>query len=1055
MPPAKRARLGSAEHVDAREAQRRRVAELLASSRVDYEGPAARAAEACARDVRAALLAMGDGAPAVSPATPALCAPRPAAAAAAPGGPPADVRVVGSWLARTASRSGAAVDLVAFLPAGALAANGKDALNGRYFVARAAYLAAVREALVSAGFAVAAAAGGDARRPGLVVRRDASQEIPVRVLLGCRPPAALERRLGPTFNNCRGAAGGSDDPTPGYNGALLGDATRERHLALLHGACVAHPSLGDCCVLAKRWLAARGQLGRCDGGVDGFLASMVALHCLRVHGDAPSATGPEERALELFRRVLRFLAAAAWSSSVVALSGEAPDDGWAASAAPVRFVDGASNLARRVSGAAAAEVAADAAACLAALRRDAAPGALDAALTRPAYAVCRYDAFVRVPLEPLDDVGASAYDRALAVAGAAEPEAVGEAPADVVGRRAEATCAEALRGRGLACRRGVAAGDHAVVGVALDPSADATRAALRGPPPGDEKARAFRAFWGDGRCELRRFKDGAVVEAVVWAKKAGEADDWRDALPERSARAALGRHEPRRCGADARAGRGDRAALAAATYDTFGCRRALPPAAAIAADAHRALEALGARLRGAAGPLRVDALSAAAPLLRHTAPFAAGPHPALFGADSADAAAAGVADALDAVARFEPCDAWAKLGVAETRAATLGLLARCAETLEDGGAAVGVVASGRPHLRVLSGGFGFRIFAATPSRKAPDTGLAHVHHGLVRALAAKHRAFGDAVRLVARWAAAQHLSGHASHELLEVLAAAVFAPGASNAFADRVPASANAGFAACLRALAHHDFGAGPVYVDLRAAAAEDAETARPAAARAAAADRTLRVVADYFDEGDAAPTLAAPAAAADDAASPVEPAALHALADAARTTLHRMEAAVAAGDAGFADATWGRSGGALARSAAHATIRLRPDVVARGAARVDDRSAGEAARARGPKAFRLRPAGKTFANLAPKKKARGAAGGGGDAPNVFVGAEPVAAYVGELRATFGDVALFFFDAHEPREISVVFRPSFAESGTTTRAAVLTAAAKLGLGLVADVASRC
>ena len=56
MPPAKRARLGSAEHVDAREAQRRRVAELLASSRVDYEGPAARAAEACARDVRAALI---------------------------------------------------------------------------------------------------------------------------------------------------------------------------------------------------------------------------------------------------------------------------------------------------------------------------------------------------------------------------------------------------------------------------------------------------------------------------------------------------------------------------------------------------------------------------------------------------------------------------------------------------------------------------------------------------------------------------------------------------------------------------------------------------------------------------------------------------------------------------------------------------------------------------------------------------------------------------------------------------------------------------------------
>lgn len=54
-----------------------------------------------------------------------------------------------------------------------------------------------------------------------------------------------------------------------------------------------------------------------------------------------------------------------------------------------------------------------------------------------------------------------------------------------------------------------------VLGLDLDAS-QATRVVDRGPPADDPVAApAFRHFWGE-KAELRRFKDGAIVEAVKW-----------------------------------------------------------------------------------------------------------------------------------------------------------------------------------------------------------------------------------------------------------------------------------------------------------------------------------------------------------------------------------------------------------------------------------------------------------------------------------------------------------------------------------------------------------
>jgi hypothetical protein len=153
----------------------------------------------------------------------------------------------------------------------------------------------------------------------------------------------------------------------------------------------------------------------------------------------------------------------------------------------------------------------------------------------------------------------------------------------------------------------------------------------------------FALFWGAEKCQLRRFKDGAIVEAVVWevpsAVVAGEgAVDVCGAVVTFS----LGRHLPYLCGAMTGGASLLSAASARMAYhcdskelfsavelpavaSTSMKRKALSAqnldqrsrSAIEAVDALRGL--LTSRLTGL--PLTVETLQAADPLLRYTAPF--------------------------------------------------------------------------------------------------------------------------------------------------------------------------------------------------------------------------------------------------------------------------------------------------------------------------------------------------------------------------------------------------------------------------------------------------
>eukprot|EP00750_Incisomonas_marina_P024761 INCI5145.6.p1 GENE.INCI5145.6~~INCI5145.6.p1 ORF type:complete len:1264 (+),score=248.62 INCI5145.6:289-3792(+) len=72
-----------------------------------------------------------------------------------------------------------------------------------------------------------------------------------------------------------------------------------------------------------------------------------------------------------------------------------------------------------------------------------------------------------------------------------------------------------VAGTGVIDNRGDNAGHTVVLGLLLDDD-EAFRQIDKGPPATDKAAvRAFRLFWG-ARAELRRFKDGSILETVLW-----------------------------------------------------------------------------------------------------------------------------------------------------------------------------------------------------------------------------------------------------------------------------------------------------------------------------------------------------------------------------------------------------------------------------------------------------------------------------------------------------------------------------------------------------------
>lgn len=1090
-----------------------RVEALLRRVSPRYDDQAAQDLEALARQIRSELV---EGAYEQEEyrLVSRVCLARPAKAAATLLDEdrlrmPKSVSAVGSWLLRTCIQGHVTLDLLVTMPS----VTSKDYLNGRYFEKRARYSAAVARLLSrKKGFVVTLADfEGDARKPIVVVRTEGGGHA-VRILPCVDEEAfgAVAHKLGPRGNCVRGSDGSCEIPTPRYNDALLRDCSyASRHVRIMHEEMTRSRTscLGDTIVLAKAWLQSNGNYPR----VDGFSESLVELLTLHVYLKISRRGDEATSALRLFRAVLELLVS--WSQPIEFVAAgddqkECPPLSDFASHFDVVFLDRGArvNLAARVSRAALHELKADAAQALSALRLDAPDDAFDSAFPkrgRPAWS--RYDAVIRVPLKP---IGGDEEETAWGAFPSAE--ALGEPLAEAVARRAAIVVAVALEGRivGDVARPSVeeptafaerplsAAADeassvvgHVAIGVRFRNDDETLKAALRGPRTEDtDRAKRFREFWGP-KATLRRFRDGAVVEAVVWE---GEGQDWKHAIPERAVRYALARHMPERCSDDARrrAPEETRADLAKATF--LGRSASLASALCVAEGsavpvATAALERLATELRGASKgdmPLRVDFVTPASPLLRYTAPLGLSANPLLFPARKSNVAYNGAVSVVDAIVRFEESAKWSALAESPSavQAATRALVTRTASALlkvpeiRYVGFCPGGGSSSKddnddsslaspPHLRIVYAGFAFRLTPFAPGRArsielTPRTSftpldsinpareppalreIAFVHHSLIRALSARHKVYGATVRLVSRWFHAQLFSGHVSHEAIELIVAASFASSSSSSHSapDSLgpPASPINGFLRTMRLLWSRDWRRSPLWIDLRRATSDDDDKmmfSSPLAWRLNGENKKsespLRILADYFEE-PTTPDQDARVRSFLRLDSTPETPVFRLMQGVARDTEREMGAALIAAtvaeDRFDVDSAFGRKGGAAAKRSFDAWFVIRKEVVTRGALRVDDLDAATKARAMGPKACRVRER-RAYANLSGPIDARS------DAPKAFIGTDLVVDFVGALRDAYGHHALFFFNALEPSVVGVAWRPKKTKKFAAMRSA--------------------
>lgn len=789
--------------------------------------------------------------------------------------PPSTLNLVGSWPLRLATRRPGLlnVDVEVQMPSSLF--QEKDVLNGRYFHKRAFYLAVLAEALAPAFNVQYVDIYGDRRRLGLVIRptpgtdTDFSSSKAAILIHLAHENGIFGGRLSPPRNNLRAShvGGEHDEPTPVYNTAIVSDSLRLGHLVFLHGTAQDCPAFADAVMLLKTWATQRGfgtilcneihnrwLVAGAEGGR--FVLTMLLAHLLHGSDDGSAAQRRPKlskgfSSFQLFRGVLDFLAKHGFAEPVyMKAQPQCGLDGPRFDFSPFRnvFVDPSGQL----------NLLADWPVQSVALLRH------DAALTLDmlndggdyfgAIFLTPHDLFI----QRFDEVAMASLPEAHGVRGAERRHAALEHLLDTaehaLNTRATAVAAS-YNMHSAQSWKDTPPPLHSVrLGVRLDPTY-AFRQVDHGPPPEDAAAPAFRTFWGSA-AEVRRFRDGRVLECVVWPV-ASLAQ--RAALPRRILRHSLMQHgciPPRsslRFVGDAFDGLTEiPSSLASAAYIS-------DPGVQGFQLVRNAFDMLTKKLRALDLPLSVIGVAPASCGLRSMSTFVPGPlNIAGLGGTVPDVAA--FLPVHDMVITLEMSGRWPDdlAAIQATKTAFYERLAQMLSAELDGAQArvrydldAGDAIRDETSVEVtLRAGFAFsmrihherertllervvRDRAETHANRSRATRaldvynvrfeLAPRHHAALAALVHRYPVLSDTVRLVKRFVRAHMLSPHVCGEALELLCVHAFTSGA-----QLPPASAPAGFVAVLALLASWDWRETPLLVPLSTAISSSRENGAP-----------------------------------------------------------------------------------------------------------------------------------------------------------------------------------------------------------------------------------
>lgn len=450
-------------------------------------------------------------------------------------GPPKRIDIVGSFLLGTNIRAGeTTVDVAVEMPSDAF--RSKDYLNFRYLDKRSAYagelhrqLAALRGALLAGVEVGMGWLQQDPFRPCVCLRAPKEGAVGqgpwvVRLLPVYAADLFPASKLAPDRNLVRPADGpevGAALPTPHYNSSLLEDARMRAHLELVHQSLQRTPALREAILLLKRWAAARSLLPPPGPAVfvplSGFCLSVMAIHACQVSAASQASS------FQIFKLALGVFATTDWATQRLTLGATAAA---ALSAEEVKLrvahfydTDGLFNFFWRL-GPFIGEIQWEAQRVLRLLDTQADP--FEAVFGQQASSpALHWDLAVRSPalgpgaLCPSTPLAQRPADLAASLVAADAPEALSLAS------RLAAVLREGLGDRCLRAIPRLVAGEGGgiavVIGVTLE-ALNLERALDRGPAAESAEAQRFRSLWGPEKSELRRFKDGSVLECAVWAR---------------------------------------------------------------------------------------------------------------------------------------------------------------------------------------------------------------------------------------------------------------------------------------------------------------------------------------------------------------------------------------------------------------------------------------------------------------------------------------------------------------------------------------------------------
>ena len=381
------------------------------------------------------------------------------------------------------------------------------------------------------------------------------------------------------------------------------------------------------------------------------------------------------------------------------------------------------------------------------------------------------------------------------------------------------------------------------------------RAVDRGPPADDiAGVKAFMDLWGDA-AELRRFKDGAIVHAVVWnAAESNPEQQYavfdgdertQGGIVERIVQRVLGNHFLNEEGDTPRFLLRDMLSVVEGvrTPTSHNVSKLMTSSSM----AHRSIinsfdllasflrknseQSSSGGIRTALGlPLQIDAVEPLSPSLRYSSTFPSIPHPLLGGDGKIAGKVSGVISyaPIDVQIRFGRSSKWPSdlKAIGAAKAAMLAQLAEGIESLKMKGNCPGFdgpMVVTPSHLTLGYQGYSWRIFVRADPELYLLRGLQqpsddarrilntltkeHVsaasHHATIHAIHTLYPSAGHVVRLVNTWLATHMLSGLIPLEAVELLVAKVYSDTESRITA---PASAVSGFFRVLRLIATHDW---------------------------------------------------------------------------------------------------------------------------------------------------------------------------------------------------------------------------------------------------------